>query len=148
MRDTLATLRSKITEKASGQGSFSLLSDVGLSTTKDGLLTFDSSKLSAALSKDEAGVRSLLAAGAGDTGGFADRISSYLTGITGTDGILTIRNNALSSELTDLSDRIAAGQRTVAAYQENLQQTFTSLETLVSSLQSQGNFLLSTLGKG
>ena len=43
---------------------------------------------------------------------------------------------------------LAAGQRHLDDFETGLRATFTNLEVLVSSLQSQGSFLLSSLGVG
>ena len=78
--------------------------------------------------------------------GVADRISDYLTAVTQTGGVIDVHNTAVGKEISSLEERIAAGQRNLDAFEENLRAQFTSLEVLVQSLKSQGSFLLSALG--
>jgi flagellar capping protein FliD len=84
--------------------------------------------------------------GSGAATGVADRLSDYLTAISQSGGVIDVHNAAVGEEIRSLEDRIAAGQRNLDAFEDNLRAQFVSLELLVSTLQSQGNFLLNALG--
>ena len=127
-------------------GDYSLLAEAGLESTRDGTLKLDAAKLVAALANDEAGVSQLFG-GVGATGGAFDSIHDYLTGVTGSGGLLESRTKSVTYILSTLTERIAAGERSVTSFEEDLRAQFTRLEVLVSQLQSQGSFLLSALGK-
>lgn len=147
VRTVLEGLRTAISSSVSGlSGQYSLLADVGLTSTKDGTLALDGDKLASALAADE-GSATQLFSGNGTTAGVFQRVHDYLTGITGAGGLLDARNKGITASLDSLSARIADGQRQVDAFQANLQQTFTNLEVLVSQLNSQSAFLTSALGK-
>lgn len=127
-------------------GSYSLLAETGLTSTRDGTLKLDTAALEAALGADEASVSALFG-GRGAAGGVFDRIHDYLSGVTGAGGLLEARTKGVSASIDSLLERIAAGERQVAAFEQNLRDTFTNLELLVSRLQSQGSFLLNALGR-
>ena len=127
-------------------GDYSLLAEAGLESTRDGTLKLDAAKLAAALASDEAGVSELFG-GLGASGGAFDRIHDYLGGVTGSGGLLESRNKSITDTLATLTERIAAGERSVASFEKDLRDQFTRLEVLVSQLQSQGSFLASALGR-
>ncbi|MBY0279745.1 flagellar filament capping protein FliD [Candidatus Binatia bacterium] len=147
VRSIMDGLRSAVSSSVSGlTGSYSLLAETGLTSTKDGTLSLDAAKLAAALADDEAGVSQLFG-GLGSAGGAFDRIHDYLTDVTGSTGLLATRNKSITDALSSLNERIAAGERTVAAFEENLRSQFSSLEVLVNNLKAQGSMISSALGR-
>lgn len=126
-------------------GSYSLLAEAGVTSTRDGTLKLDAAALEAALAADETAVSELFG-GSGASGGVFDRVHDYLSGVTGAGGLLEVRTKGVSASITSLLERIEAGERQVAAFEQNLRDTFTNLELLVSRLQSQGAFLVNALG--
>jgi len=147
VRSVLQGLRTSVSSAVAGlSGSYSLLAETGVSSTREGTLVLDGAALDAALAADEGGVSELFG-GSGATGGVFDRVHDYLTGITGAGGLLEIRSKGVTASIDDLRERIEAGERQVAAFEQNLRDTFTNLELLVSRLQSQSAFLLNSLGK-
>jgi flagellar hook-associated protein 2 len=146
VRSIMDGLRTSISSAVDGlTGSYSLLADAGLSSTKDGTLSLDTAKLADALASDEDGVSQLFG-GLGSIGGVFDRMHDYLTDATGSGGLLANRNKTVTDTLSSLEDRIAAGQRSVDAFEANLRSQFSSLEVLVNQLKAQGSLLSSALG--
>jgi flagellar hook-associated protein 2 len=147
VRTALDGLRTAISSTVAGLGgSYSLLADVGLTSTRDGTLQLDGDKLETAIASDESSATKLFS-GSGAVGGVFDRVHDYLTGITAAGGLLDVRTKGITASLASLSARIDDGQRQVAAYEQNLRDTFNHLELLVSQLKSQSAFLSSALGK-
>lgn len=147
VRSIMDGLRSAVSSAVEGlTGDYTLLAEAGLESTQDGTLKLDASKLAAALASDEEGVSQLFG-GLGAIGGAFDRVHDYLTGVSSSDGLLAARNKSITDNLATLTERIAAGERSVAAFEQDLRDQFTRLEVLVSQLQSQGAFLTSALGK-
>jgi flagellar hook-associated protein 2 len=124
---------------------YSLLAEVGVTSTQDGRLALDADALEAALGSDEGGVAALFA-GSGAAGGVFDRVYDYIAGVTQAGGLLETRTEGIATTLESLQSRIDAGELQVSAFEQNLRDTFTSLELLVSRLQSQSAFILSALG--
>ena len=145
VRTVMEGLRGAVSSTVSGlTGDYSLLAEVGVTSTKDGTLSFDASKLADALASDESGVSQLFG-GLGSAGGVFDRLHDYLSDVTGTGGLLEVRNKSITDSLSSLTERIAAGERSVAAFEQTLRDQFSSLEVLVNQLKSQGSLLSSAL---
>ncbi len=147
VRGILDSLHSLISNPTTGTSdTYSVLAQVGITTQRDGTLAFNQATFRSELAAHGSDVAALFG-GSGSTPGVADRISDYLTAITNAGGVIDVHNTAIGDEIRTLEDRLSAGQRNLDAFEENLRAQFTSLETLVNSLQSQGNFLLSALGR-
>ena len=145
VRTIMDGLRNAISSKVDGlSGDYSLLAETGLTSTKDGTLSLDASKLADALASDEQGVSQLFG-GLGTTAGAFDRVYQYLSDATGTGGLLEARNKSITDNLARLTDQIAASERSVSAFEANLRSQFSSLEVLVNNLKSQGSLLTSAL---
>jgi flagellar hook-associated protein 2 len=145
VRTIMDGLRTAFSSKLDGlTGDYSLLAEAGLASTKDGTLSLDASKLAAALASDEEGVSQLFG-GLGSTSGAFDRVYSYLSDATGSGGLLEARNKSITDNLASLTDQIAAGERSVSAFEETLRAQFSSLEVLVNNLKTQGSLLSSAL---
>ncbi len=146
VRSILSGLRTNLTGALEGlSGSYSLLAEVGVTSTQNGRLSFDRGKLEAALAEDEDGVLELFA-GSQSSSGLFDGVHAWVTEITGSGGLLEARQDGIKSVLTTLEERIQAGERSATAYEGELRATFASLEVLVNSLQTQGSVLLGALG--
>src|SRR4029453_13960212 len=124
----------------------SVLAQVGITTARDGTLTFTQAAFrTQPASRGTDGPR--LCGGAPGGAGVADRISDYLTAVTQAGGLIDVHNTAVGNEIRSLEERISPGQRNLAPSEKNLRAQFVSLEVLVSSMESQGSFLLSALGR-
>ncbi len=141
--DSLRRLISDPTDTGDTDG-YTVLAQVGVTTARDGTLTFNQAAFRAELASRGGDVAKLL--GGATSAGVADRLSDYLTAVTQAGGLIDVHNTAVGDEIRSLEDRISAGQRNLDAFEENLRAQFTSLEVLVQSLKSQGSFLLSALG--
>jgi flagellar hook-associated protein 2 len=146
VRGVIDSLRRLISDPATGTSeSYTVLAQVGITTARDGTLTFDQGKFRTELAAQTSDVAALFG-GSGTSAGVADRLSDYLTAVTQSGGLIDVHNTAVGNEIRSLEDRISAGQRNLDAFEENLRAQFTSLEILVSSLKSQGAFLTSAFG--
>lgn len=147
VRSVLDSLRSKVTSAVSGlTGDYTLLAQVGVTSTKDGTLQLDSSNLQAALAQDENDVAALFG-GTASLSGVFDGLHDYISGVTQSGGVVSAATTGVADELRSLESRIDAAQRQLDRFESGLRATFASLERLVSQLQSQGSFLQSLLVK-
>lgn len=145
VRGIMDSLRRLISDPAaSAEGYYIVLAQVGVTTARDGTLTFNQATFRTELAARGSDVAKLFG-GIGASGGIADRLSDYLTAVTQAGGLIDVRNTTVADEIRSLEDRISTGQRNLDAFEENLRAQFTSLEVLVQSLKSQGSFLLSAL---
>jgi flagellar hook-associated protein 2 len=146
VRGVMDSLRRLISDPTdTGDDTYTVLAQVGITTARDGTLTFNQATFRTELAARGSDVGKLFGGAPGGTG-VADRISDYLTAVTQAGGVIDVHNTAVGQEISSLEDRIAAGQRNLDAFEENLRAQFTSLEVLVQSLKSPGSFLTSALG--
>jgi len=130
---------------AGATGQYVNLSSLGIATQQNGSLVLDETKLRAAIAADPTGVAQVFA-GNGAGRGVANDLSSYIEQATGPGGVIVTHTQGLTDEATALQNQIDDAQRQLDAFQANLQAQFAALETLVSGLQSQQNFLNAAFG--
>jgi flagellar hook-associated protein 2 len=117
------------------------LSDLGIETQRDGTLTLDDDDLDEALAADFAQVAKYFTGDATNDGIatlLSDAIDSY---IDGSDSMLEIRKDGIS-DVIELNDkRIADLEAYLERFEANLQQQFTLLESTMSEIKNQGDYL-------
>jgi len=146
VRGILDSLHSIISSQVSGvSDQYGVLAQIGITTQRDGTLAFDTTAFQTELGAHGGDVAALFA-GSGSAPGVADKLADYLNGITAPAGLIDVHSQSFTTELSDLSNSIAAGQRNLDAFQANLQEQYTNLELVVSTLKSQNGFLSSALG--
>ncbi len=140
-------------------GSIAIASQIGISTQTDGTLLLDNTKLSAALSSDFNGVVDLFTHNTNTSNlpsnqyGLAQQFNEELTQLTNPyiapsysgNGVIATRINSIQGQMSDIDSQIAQMEVLMTQKEDSLNQQFTAMETLVSSLQTQGNALLSAL---
>jgi flagellar hook-associated protein 2 len=114
-------------------------STIGISLTRDGTITFDQSRFEAAMKADPAGTtamyQSIATAVSKAATGFSDPLTGSVTSqVTSEQG----QQSAMTSSISDWDTRLAAIQQ-----QYTLQ--FNALETALSNLSAQGNYLTSQI---
>lgn len=143
---TLRNLQTKIrqaltTPQAGGPNDMKVLSEIGVSFQKDGTLSIDSTKLNNALSTNLAGVSKLFANATDSTAGYGNQLSTLVSGMTSTGGVLKAAQDGVNTTLKQLdSDYTAMSARvsdTVARYRTQFQQ----LDVLISSMNSTMSYL-------
>lgn len=132
---------------------FNTLQKIGIWTTgqENQLSLVDEQKLDDALANNFDDVMNLFR-GYGDANGNGQGIlrqyETYLDGLTDPiNGSITLREETLSSSMDDLNAKINKMKVDLISYEAELWSHFASMETSVSSINSQGNYVLSTLGQ-
>lgn len=140
LRSTQNRMRSLLTSVPSGLSgaTYQLLSNIGVSLQKDGTLAVDSTKLSDAVSKDFTGVANLLSA-VGTA--FDDAIDS----LTGSDGIIAARTDGLNATIKRYEKQYESIEARLEKIEARYRTQFTSLETLISSMNSTSTYLTQQL---
>lgn len=136
VRTSVQQLRAIIGASA-GSGVYSTLSQIGVSTTTDGTLSFDSAKLDAALADDTNAVRALFSGNSG----VAARLGEALEGMIGDDGRIAAQSTQLQKRIESLTDQTAALDRRMALIEARYRRQFTALDTLLGQMQSTGSYL-------
>ncbi|MBE1514470.1 flagellar filament capping protein FliD [Nesterenkonia halotolerans] len=114
-------------------------SEIGISVTRDGALTFDQEKFSAALAADPAGVEATVAQLASRINGVAADLSDRY------DGQITQRITGQEGLANRLTDQVEAWDDRLANRRATLERTYAALEVQMQSLNSQMDYLSSQL---
>lgn len=139
LRNIQTRLRSMLST-SQGTGTLTTLSQMGITQDVTGKLTVDSTKLDKALTEKSADVISFLS-GDGSTTGFATQTSSLLKSILGTDGSLQNATDGINKTLKKLSEDYDRVNTQITATMARYKAQFTSLSTLISSLDSTASYL-------
>ena len=123
-------------------GSFSYLSEIGVSLDRYGKMQVDSARLGDALGTDPSGVIALFTHA---TEGFPARLKAAAEGLTRTGGLIAGREEGLNNRIRLLEDQQERLERRLVTIEKTLRAQFTALDTLVSQLQSTGAFLTQQL---
>lgn len=127
-----------------GNSAYALLSQVGVTSDRDGKLTLDNAKLERAILADEEAVEKLFAdASRGIAVKIKDQIDVYTDTV---DGLFKTRNEGFDRQIKDFDTRIATAERRLEAYEKQLEARFAAMETLVGRLQGQGGALSAVTG--
>ena len=141
LRNIQVRIRSTLsTAQTPDSGGLATLTQVGIGFQKDGTLSFDATKLKAALDSQYSGVAKLFSGTAG-VGGYGTQMSSLITSMTDNNGTLTAATKGLNTSLDLLGKQyIATSARidtTVARYKAQ----FTQLDTLINSMNQTSAYL-------
>lgn len=145
--NVLSMLQNQITSvlnTPATSGSYSVLSQIGLSIQKDGSMKLDSEVLTTALETNPTGVAQLLAA---DGDGFANRLSTLSDSWISSSGLLNSRTAGLNNRISDISDQQFNIERRLTQVEARYRAQFAALDTLVSQFQNTGAFLTSQLAQ-
>ena len=135
----LNQLRGLLSAVPSGAGStYQYLSDLGISSSSDGTLSLDTTKLTKAMTADFSDVAKTVAA-------YGTAFNTLTTKMNGTDGLITSRIDGLTTTSSKLSDRIDSMERLLTITQTRYEAQFTSLEKILSSMQTTSTYLTQQL---
>ncbi len=132
-------LRSAISQGGSASASFGTLSSMGLEFQKDGRLSINDTKLSAALAKlpDLATAMSNNDLTTPASNGFATKIAAWADGLLSASGTLTGKTKSIQSQINantkdqeHMSDRIAAIEKRITAQYTALDATMSNANAL------------------
>jgi flagellar hook-associated protein 2 len=124
---------------AQSGGTYTTLSQLGITFQRGGSLALDSSKLTAALSTNVGDVASLTMA-------IGTAIKSAADNLLGTTGPLANETGGINRSIKDIGSRRTVLQARLDATQARYQAQFSALDTLLSSMNSTSTFLTQQLG--
>ncbi len=128
-------LRQALANDVGGLTGLTAVAQLGFKTERDGTITVDDSALDTALTTNYPGVKNLFIGQLTSTG-VAQRISDAVDGLDAVDaGALTLRENGLTKDISDLSSTIAQKQNALSQYQEQIQLQYAQLDGLLRQLQ-------------
>lgn len=126
---------------AVGSGTFSYLSQLGISLEVDGTLLIDEDTLTAAIT-DNIDAVSEFFIGTDGTSGFIGQMTTDLdTYLDEDDGLIVARTDSLATKLEQLEDRYEEKQALIDSEMARWTEQFTQLDTLIASLSSTADYL-------
>jgi flagellar hook-associated protein 2 len=150
----LTSFRATISAPVAGLTGLTSLADLGITTgaassgpavnadAVAGKLTLDAAKLTAALDSNPLGVRKLLG-GLSGTDGFSQALSTVMAPLQGVGGILDLRINAATKDLSTIRSKLDTFDARMDAKESAYQKRFTALEAALQKSQSVGSSLSS-----
>lgn len=145
MRRSLDKVTSLVTGQVAGTSSispFRSLSAVGLSTSKDGTLSLDSTKLDAALAKDPGAVSRLFVTDtASGATGVMKTLADSINDLVGTTGPVKSRQDALAAQSKRIASSIEDKQKRIDEYEAGLKKQFAALDQAMSKYSAMSSSL-------
>jgi flagellar hook-associated protein 2 len=119
------------------------LSQIGVSTERDGTLKLDMGKLQDALDENLEGVTDLFVKG-DTTEGVAEAFYQLAhTATRSGDGDIAVRTDGINDRIRELNAEIEEQEAALERFAERLRARFATLDSLISSIQSQDLSILS-----
>ena len=143
---TLTSVQRGVASVLSGAvkgNSIGTLANLGITRNADGTLALDTTKLASAFQSNAAAVKDLFTG----TNGYGTKLNSTINAYTASNGIIPSRMDSLNNTLTQLSQQQTALNARMATYQKQLQNQYTSLDTLMSSLNNTSSYLTTALAQ-
>lgn len=120
----------------SSTGSIQSIADLGLTFDTNGVLSLDSSVLSAAAAKDFTGVTDFL--GTASTGGFLQTAANTLTSLLDSNsGTIPTLLNTIAGEITNTDNQISQNQDRVDQLQKDLTAQMSAADAAIAQMQQQ-----------
>lgn len=138
-RTVLRSIQSELT--TASDGALRALSDIGVTTQRDGTLKVDTAKLDAAMNGNFEEIAGLFAGEAG----LAARLSVKVKPYSDAGGILQQRHQALTGTISAIDKQKVDLDRRIASLQERLYKQFNAMDRLVGQLSNTSSSLLASL---
>ena len=123
-------------------GSFTHLSDIGLSILRDGTMTLNAGNLESAVNSEFDSVAELFAH---DDQGYLFRLDAAVTNLLDIDGLIDSREDGINSRINTADRRIESLEFRLTLTESRLRAQFTALDTLMGQLNGTSAFLTSQL---
>ena len=128
-----------------GNSEIAGLNSIGIGTSQDGTLEFDSAAFTARSGTNFDALVDMLT---GTDGLFGAMYSTVDTVIDPATGIIQPRIDSVDSQVDSLEDKILSAEYRMEMYEETLRAQFTQMESLLAQYQSTGDYLSAQLLAG
>ena len=147
LRELERELNTLVTKVLTSHGSINQLSDIGVSTTKDGTLTLDKVKLDAVLASDAGAVEGLFNPLRDGTHnpvtdpGIAGALDAIRDKAVATDGAIGRLEKSLADKGTSLSKELEKVETREAAYKARLEKQYSQLDVKLNAFKATQAYL-------
>ncbi|GIU33114.1 flagellar hook-associated protein 2 [Shewanella hafniensis] len=118
------------------------LANLGIKTTREGLLEIDSTKLTESIKNDKGAIAELFTT---EETGLAPKMSSLVDTYIKSGGVIDSRDSSLDEQVSRIADSRVQLNTRMAAYSDRLYKQFNAMDLVVANLNSQSSMLLSRL---
>jgi flagellar hook-associated protein 2 len=133
-----------ILQYSGGSGSVKSLTDLGLTFSQSGQLTFDSSTFESIQASDPGDVASFLGSSSGSGSGFLGAATNALNGLTDpTTGLFTTTNSSYQSQITKDNSEISDTETRITNMQNTLVEQMSQADAAIATLEAQVSELTS-----
>ena len=140
-------LQSLLTTQVEGNDSYAALSQMGLSTNRDGTINFDANVMNEAISEDFEEVTRLIA-GDDNVEGIFKEYKSYLSSMTNSrTGLYAGRQESLEQTIDRIDEDILTMEARLDKREQMYLDKFAALEQMVSEMNSQSDYLTQQMDK-
>ena len=128
-----------------GATTYVRLSDVGVSTARDGSLSLDPAKLSAAIAADPAAVKALLGVGANVTTGIGRVLTTLRDAAVGANGALTLSKAGYGRAQTAIARQQAKLDTDMSVLSDRLTRSFSAMDRQVATIKASQAYITQTV---
>lgn len=143
IRGIQTQLRSIIGAEVATGGTLTTLSQIGVSTQKDGSLKVDTAKLTAAISSNFGDFSALLSAPLG----YGYSLNQFVSTTLGFDGAFTGRTEGLSNSIRDIGKQRDAINTRLTVVEARYRRQFAALDGMLGSMGQTSSYLSQQLSK-
>lgn len=122
-------------------GVYTNLSSIGVEFQRDGKLSLDETKLSAAIQADSKNVEELFSS----TEGYATRLDTVVSEMLAFNGTINTRTDGYKDRISNLEDRQATLESSLERTELRLRRQFTELDVLMANLSATSSYLTQQL---
>ena len=130
------------TPPAGTEGSYQYLAQAGIAIQKDGEMTLDDSKFTAALETDFAGVAQLFTASGQ---GYAARLKAAATDMLASGGLIETRSDGINSRIRGNQNQQDALSYRLELVEQRFRRQYANLDVMLGQMQSTSNYLTAQL---
>ncbi|MCL2875667.1 MAG: flagellar filament capping protein FliD [Betaproteobacteria bacterium] len=142
LREAQSTLRSLVSDQNSSfmdkDGYAMTLGKLGITFQKDGTLSIDNDKLTAAINDDPGLIANF-------TSEIGNRFNTGLDKLSGTGGMVELATNGMRNSVRNLEKRQETLEARLLGVEERYRRQFTALDNLISSMNSTSSYLAQQL---
>ncbi|MEZ8185135.1 flagellar filament capping protein FliD [Shewanella sp. 5S214] len=141
-RSIQSQLRGMLSSSVDTSDGSKMLANLGVKTTREGLLEIDSTKLTDSINNDKGSIAELFST---EDTGLGSKISNLMDSYIKSGGIMESRDTSLDEQLSRIEDSRTQLSERMAAFSDRLYKQFNAMDLVVANLNSQGNNLLSRI---
>jgi flagellar hook-associated protein 2 len=140
-RGLQTALKNMVTQVLGGSNSIQRLSDLGVSMQRDGSLQFNSTTYANAMSKNPSGVIEAMTSTTEGRNGLAVSLASKLKSLISDSGLIAGKTDGFERSIADLEKQRARVGLRLTQIEARYRKQYTSLDTLVASMQQTSTYL-------